>query len=94
MLINEIALQPYVLMCGSLQEVTASYAVVGGHNYCVSTPIEAIDVCFKSTKVLGTRYCQVCSSSWQFLELHAYNFTCKSVEKSVSNLLIEFQNVK
>ena len=92
MLHHEVPLQPYVVICGSLDEVTASYAVIGIKKYSVSSPIEALDVCFKSVKVLDTKFNVVSSSIWQFMRYYIYGFEERSVEKSVSTLIAELKS--
>lgn len=89
--IHNLTLQPYVILCGPLNNVTASYAVVGKRKYCVASPLEAVDICYKSIKVFKSHYCKSCSLAWEFLGFNIYKCDSKSVNACVSSLIFDLK---
>lgn len=76
-------MEPYILISGPLNNPAVSYAVVDGHNYVATSPVEALDICFKTIKVLGKKFSDVTCHSWEFVEKIIFEFPCKSASKSV-----------
>lgn len=74
-----ITVQPYIVVAGPLQNITARYVVVDDIIYELPNICKTIDTCFKITWALNLEYPSECLPVWQFLEKAFYKFPVNTV---------------
>lgn len=45
-------LSPYLIICGEIPNITASYVCFNGHNYLYANPLKALEITFKCLTAL------------------------------------------
>ncbi|KAJ8681983.1 hypothetical protein QAD02_017775 [Eretmocerus hayati] len=83
---KKVPVQAYVLMCGSLDKVEAQYAVVNKVMYSVSTPVEAVDICFKSCVCMRTSFSKISDHTWKFFSSYVYKINTPGKIAAVGSL--------
>jgi len=78
-----VRLQPVVVVVGSLELPTAAYVVVDSTMWKVTSPLKAVDVCFKCFHVLHAAY-PAESNVWLLLQKAVYHLTTKWDVKSAA----------
>ena len=74
----KIPTQPYVVVCGpSVDNVDATYVVVDKVMYLMSSPLRALDVCFKIIHALHARYSPECHRLWMLIQKKLYELDTK-----------------
>lgn len=64
--------QPYVVICGKLDDIRQSMVVVNDTTYNLPDPMEAVDTCFKIFFALNTRYPAICYHIWVFIAEYVF----------------------
>lgn len=62
------SIQPFVIICGPLNDILSSHVVIGKIIYDCTTPVEAVDFCFKSFFALHIDYSLACPHLWSFFQ--------------------------
>lgn len=70
-----LTIQPYIVVAGPLQKITARYVVVNNIVYELQSIIDAVDSCFKIIWALNLEYPVECLPVWQFLQRAIYKFS-------------------
>lgn len=76
-----ITIQPYIIVSGSLEKITARYVILDDIIYEVASISDAVDACFKIIWALYLEYPNECLHVWQFLQRAIYNIPSKAVDK-------------
>jgi len=76
-------MQPLVIIVGSIQLPTAAYVVVDSATWKVSSPLKAVDICFKAFHVFHASY-PAESHAWLLLQKAVYKLLTKWDVKSSS----------
>ncbi len=81
-------MQPLVVVVGEIQAPSAAYVVADDAIWLVTTPVKAIDVCFKSFQVFNAAY-PAETHGWLLFQKLVYGIETKWDVKStaVSSLL-------
>lgn len=67
-------LQPILIFVGpNLFNITASYVQVNTVRYQFSTPLAALDTCFKTFYALDAAYQEECRPIWLFIQRYFYD---------------------
>lgn len=74
-----ITVQPYVVVAGPLQNITARYLIVDDIVYDLPTIGCAVDTCFKIIWALYLEYPCECLPVWQFLQRSVYTIDTEAV---------------
>lgn len=74
-----ITVQPYVVVAGPLENITARYIVLDDIVYDLPTVGCAVDTCFKIIWALYLEYPSECLRVWQFLQRAVYNIDSEAV---------------
>lgn len=88
---------PFVIIVGSLKNVKLSYIVLARTKYTITGPesvIKAVNICYKSVKVLRKRFPAAARGVWQFIEYYFYQTNVGSAYKSVTNLGSKIDDLK
>ncbi|KAJ8684955.1 hypothetical protein QAD02_020748 [Eretmocerus hayati] len=78
--------QPYAILVGTLRRADYSYAVVNNHVYSMSSPLHAIDLCFKVYKIMRVGFSKLSFDAYKFLALHVYKNNEGSYNTNVGSL--------
>lgn len=87
--------QPFVIIVGQdLENINASYVSVNDFLYLMTSPLEALDVCFKSVFALSVKYSIESRPLWMLLQTFVYDiytsFDKSSATASTISLLARF----
>ena len=69
-----VRMQPFVVVVGTVVQPSGAYIVAGDVMWKVSTPLKAVDVCFKSFHVFHASY-PAETFVWLFLQKLIYKIT-------------------
>lgn len=58
---------PYIVFCGSIKNISASFVVIKGEHYEFTDPLDAIQSCFKICTALHT-WPMICDYVWAFIK--------------------------
>ena len=77
-------LQPFILAVGNdVQNLKEIFVYIDGMKYCMDSPLQALDVCFKSFLALNAQYPKTGQQIWNFIQKYIYNIhTDVDVESS------------
>lgn len=67
--------QPLAVVIGQLEEISEAFVCVDNIKYKVSTPLKAIDTCFKIIIALNAEYPRECDPVWTFIQKYIYEIT-------------------
>lgn len=73
----ELAIYPYMIVCGPLDRLTKFFVVVNGINCPCENLFEAVERCYQSLKALGS-FPKICSHVWVFLERLVWHVNSKN----------------
>lgn len=82
-----MTVQPYVVICGPIDNLTSSSVYVDDTKYLLKSPEEAIDTCFKIFYSLNAEFTAECEPAWIFLANFIYEFKEKHSFNSVFNFI-------
>lgn len=82
---QQLTAQPLPILVGSLNNISACYVDIDNIKYNLSTPLKAIDICFKLFHALNAQYPKYSEHVWQFIE--AYVYEMHSPKKCVNKLI-------
>lgn len=80
-------IQPYVVVCGKLDDIRQSMVIVNDVTYPLPDPIEAVDTCFKIFFALNTRYPAISHHLWEFIARGVYKIEDESRIRNYSVVL-------
>ncbi|KAL0114848.1 hypothetical protein PUN28_006123 [Cardiocondyla obscurior] len=73
-----------IIVGDDLDNIKHSFVAINDVLYEVETPLKAIDIAFKVTQALDTKYPAECSREWLFLQLAVYEIKT-SYDKDISD---------
>lgn len=82
---------PLVVSIGTLEIIEKSLVCVNGAQYVFTSPLKAVDVCFKVFWGLGCKYPVDSQFPWVFLENFVYGIRETTLPNKVSELMIDLQ---
>ncbi|KYN15961.1 hypothetical protein ALC57_11798 [Trachymyrmex cornetzi] len=80
----QISVQPYVIVVGSITNVSDSYVIIDEVLYSTESTLEALDICFKVFHVLKIDYPDASKHLWMLIQKGLYQF-CIEWDISFSN---------
>ena len=93
---NVTQTQPYIILCGPLHSVEASYVVVDTVFYKLDSPLRAVDFCFKLFYFMNIEYSTACPHIWSFLHKHIFEITGYKntvASQKILNIVTELQKI-
>lgn len=88
--------QPYIVVCGTFQNITCQHVVIDNVTYDCDNPADALDLCYKLFFVLNLNYTHACPHVWSFVQRHLYkmNKERKLVQAGkISNLISKLNKI-
>lgn len=70
----QISVQPYVIVVGSIKNVSDSYVTIDEVLYSTESTLEAFDICFKAFHVLKIDYPDASKHLWMLIQKGLYQF--------------------
>lgn len=84
--------QPFPIIVGSFDNITACYVAVNDICYKVENPLKAIDITFKIITTLDdARYPPEAANVWDFISAGIYDISTKNQNISVVELLADIR---
>lgn len=68
------SVQPYIIVVGSIENVSGSYATIDEVLHSTESTLEALDVCFKAFHVLKINYLDASKHLWMIIQKELYKF--------------------
>ena len=88
MIIASLIPLPYIVICGqSLADIKHAFVVAEPIKYQLTTPSDAINICFQLMKIFNQPYSSICNHVWELLEKQIYGFDVKSPFGNVTTLI-------
>lgn len=70
----QTSVQPYIIVVGSITNVSNSYVTIDEVLYSTESTLEALDVCFKAFHVLKINYPDASKHLWTLIQKGLYKF--------------------
>jgi hypothetical protein len=69
---HNFGIQPFIILCGNVENITASYTFIDDQLYMTDSPVKALDLTFKIIFALNTQYSPECCNVWTFIQKYVY----------------------
>lgn len=92
-----LTVQPFTIFVSeSLRHTPHCYISISDILYTVSSPLKALDICFKAIHALNASYAPECAEIWMLLQWGVYNIFTKFDKQipSVNAIISSLKNFK
>lgn len=86
---------PHLVLVGpDLKNINVTYILLHEAKYEISSPVDAIEICFKICKVLGNKFPLLTNHLWLFLEKEAFGYKEVNGGQAVTKLITSLERLK